>query len=87
MARAIARRGSPGNGGAGRVRRCPGEFQAPDSGTIMTFEIADTNLEPYLMADLEEMGQVGSHPRLNIELWVVDFGRNSDYVDALLTVR
>jgi hypothetical protein len=50
---------------AGCVGR-PGGIQAPDSWTIMKFEIADTNLEPFLMVDVEEMGLVGTRPGLNI---------------------
>lgn len=39
---------------------------APDSWTIMTYSIADTNLEPFLMQDLEELGDVGTRPGLNL---------------------
>jgi hypothetical protein len=44
----------------------PGGIQAPDSWTVLTFEIADTNLEPFMMDDVEEMGQVGSQPGFNL---------------------
>jgi len=44
----------------------PGGFQAPDSWTILYYGIADTNLEPFLMEDLEEMGKVGSQPGFNL---------------------
>ena len=44
----------------------PGGIQAPDSWTVLTFEIADTNLEPFMMEDVEEMGQVGSQPGFNL---------------------
>lgn len=40
--------------------------QAPDSWTIMTYSIADTNLEPFMMEDIEELGDVGSRPGLNL---------------------
>lgn len=39
---------------------------APDSWTIMTYSIADTNLEEFMMADLEELGDVGTRPGLNL---------------------
>jgi Clostripain family. len=41
-------------------------LQAPDSWTIMTYSIADTNLEPYMLEDIEELGDVGSRPGLNL---------------------
>ena len=41
-------------------------LQAPDSWTIMTYSIADTNLEPFMMEDIEELGEVGSRPGLNL---------------------
>ncbi|MEO8528945.1 MAG: clostripain-related cysteine peptidase, partial [Pseudolysinimonas sp.] len=44
----------------------PGGIQAPDSWTVLTYEIADTNLEPFMMQDVEEMGQVGSKPGFNL---------------------
>jgi len=44
----------------------PGGFQAPDSWTVLTYEIADTNLEPFLLDDVEEMGLVGSQPGFNL---------------------
>lgn len=44
----------------------PGGIQAPDSWTVLTYEIADTNLEPFLLDDVEEMGLVGSRPGLNL---------------------
>lgn len=56
-------------------------LQAPDSWTIMTYSIADTNLEPFLLNDLEEMGQVGSRPGLNL-VALVD--RAEGYTDAPL---
>lgn len=52
-----------GGGGAG----APGNpLVAPDSWTIMTYSIADTNLEPFMMEDLEELGEVGTRPGLNL---------------------
>ncbi len=53
-------------GCVGGVVGTPGGFQAPDSWTVMTFEIADTNLEPFLLDDVEEMGQVGTQPGFNL---------------------
>jgi hypothetical protein len=43
-----------------------GPLVAPDSWTIMTYSIADTNLEPFMMEDLEELGDVGTRPGLNL---------------------
>lgn len=44
----------------------PGGIQAADSWTILSYQIADTNLEPFMMDDVEEMGLVGSQPGLNL---------------------
>ena len=44
----------------------PGGIQAPDSWTILTYEIADTNLEPFMMEDVEEMGRVSSGAGFNL---------------------
>lgn len=44
----------------------PGGIQAPDSWTIMHYSIADTNLEPFMMQDIEEMGAVGTQPGFNL---------------------
>jgi hypothetical protein len=44
----------------------PGGIQAPDSWTILSYQIADTNLEPFMMDDVEEMGLVGSQPGFNL---------------------
>lgn len=44
----------------------PGGIQAPDSWTILSYQIADTNLEPFMMDDVEEMGLVGSRPGFNL---------------------
>ncbi len=44
----------------------PGGIQAPDSWTVLTYEIADTNLEPFMMADVEEMGTVGTRPGFSL---------------------
>jgi Clostripain family. len=43
-----------------------GPLVAPDSWTIMTYSIADTNLEPAMLEDIEELGQVGTRPGLNL---------------------
>lgn len=45
-------------------------LQAPDSWTILTYEIADTDLEPFMMEDVEEMGEVGTRPGLNLVSFV-----------------
>ena len=34
--------------------------------TVLTFEIADTDLEPYMMNDVDEMGEVGTGANLNL---------------------
>jgi len=49
------------------------------SWTVLTYSIADTNLEPYMMTDLEEIGAVGTSPELNL-VALVD--RAADYTDA-----
>ena len=49
------------------------------SWTVLTYSIADTNLEPYMMADLEEIGEVGSSADLSL-VALVD--RASDYTDV-----
>ncbi|MCU1578292.1 MAG: hypothetical protein JWP19_496 [Rhodoglobus sp.] len=46
--------------------------------TVLTYSIADTNLEPFMMTDLEELGDVGTQPGLNL-VALVD--RSSDYSD------
>lgn len=48
------------------------------SWTVLTYEIADTDLEPYMMVDVEEMGAVGSQEALNLISFV---DRASDYSD------
>ena len=56
----------------------------PDSGgdgkswTVLQYQIADTNLEPYLMVDINEMGDVGSNENLTIRALV---DRAADYGD------
>ena len=53
---------------------------ASESGswTILTYSIADTDLEPYMMDDLDELGQSGGYDDLNL-VALVD--RSSDYGD------
>lgn len=46
------------------------------SWTVLTYSIADTDLEPYMMVDVDEMGQVGSNENLSI-VALVD--RAADY--------
>lgn len=57
----------------------PGGIQAPDSWTVMLFSIADTNLEPFMMTDLEEFGEVGTQPGLNLTAMV---DRAEGYTDT-----
>lgn len=54
---------------------------AEDSGswTVLTYSIADTNLEEYMMTDLEELGDVGTQDGLNL-VALVD--RAADYTDT-----
>jgi len=49
------------------------------SWTILTYSIADTNLEDFMMTDLEEIGDVGTQKGLNL-VALVD--RASDYTDT-----
>jgi hypothetical protein len=56
------------------------EAEVLESGswTVLTYSIADTNLEPFMMTDLEELGQVGTQEGLNL-VALVD--RSDDYSD------
>ena len=49
------------------------------SWTVLTYSIADTNLEEFMMADLEEIGDVGSQEGLNL-VALVD--RSTEYTDT-----
>jgi len=57
------------------------ESSTEDSGswTILTYSIADTNLEDFMMNDLEEIGAVGTQEGLNL-VALVD--RAADYTDT-----
>ncbi|MCU1410453.1 MAG: hypothetical protein JWR04_1160 [Rhodoglobus sp.] len=57
------------------------ESSAGESGswTVLTYSIADTNLEEFMMTDLEELGDVGTQEGLNL-VALVD--RASDYTDT-----
>jgi len=59
---------------------CSADSPAADSGswTILTYSIADTDLEPYMMEDLDELGTSGGYDDLNL-VALVD--RSSDYGD------
>jgi hypothetical protein len=59
---------------------CSADDSSPDSGswTVLTYSIADTDLEPYMMEDLNELGSSGGHDDLNL-LALVD--RSTDYGD------
>ena len=52
-----------GGGGGGDENAGPSEG---GSWTILHYSMADTDLEPYMLADIEEMGQVGSGEDLTI---------------------
>lgn len=63
------------------VSACSAEEESaaePGSWTILTYSIADTDLEPFLMEDLDELGEVGSDAALNL-VALVD--RAEDYGD------
>ena len=40
----------------------------PGSWTVLHYSMADNDLEPFMMADINEMGQVGSNENLNLSL-------------------
>lgn len=44
----------------------PAAIEAPGTWTVLTYSIADTNLEPFMMTDLDELGEVGTQERLNL---------------------
>ncbi|HUR48227.1 MAG TPA: clostripain-related cysteine peptidase [Acidimicrobiales bacterium] len=52
-----------GGGDGDKVAEGPSEG---GSWTVMHYSMADTDLEPFMMQDIEEMGQVGSGENLNI---------------------
>src|SRR3546814_11981516 len=62
-----------------------GEVAADGEGwTVLAYSIADTDLEPFLLGDLEEMAGVGSQDGLNIVAMV---DRAADYsADPLLGI-
>jgi hypothetical protein len=53
--------------------------EASGSWTVLTYSIADTNLEDFMMTDLEEEGDVGTQAGLNL-VALVD--RAADYTDT-----
>src|ERR1700712_663778 len=55
-----------GCAGSGGVGSGGGGLQGDDSWTVMTYVIADTNLEYYQMSDMEEQAKVGSQPGFNL---------------------
>jgi hypothetical protein len=54
------------------------DVESAGSWTVLTYSIADTDLEPYMMDDLDELGTAGSSESLNL-VALVD--RASDYSD------
>jgi hypothetical protein len=54
------------------------DVETAGSWTVLTYSIADTDLEPYMMDDLDELGTAGSSESLNL-VALVD--RASDYSD------
>jgi hypothetical protein len=71
VALTVASCGAPTAGSVDAVR-------SPGSWTVLTYSIADTNLEPFMMTDLEELGEIGSQEDLNL-VALVD--RSEDYSD------
>jgi hypothetical protein len=63
---------------AASLTACSSETLVNESGswTILTYSIADTDLEPYMMDDLNELGESGGYDNLNL-LALVD--RSTDY--------
>jgi hypothetical protein len=56
--------------------RQPATAAVPGSWTVLHYSMADTDLEPFMMADINEMGEVGSNENLNI---VAMIDRSADY--------
>jgi hypothetical protein len=63
---------------AATLNACSAEPADAGTWTILTYSIADTNLEPYMMEDLGELGTAGGEDGLNL-LALVD--RATDYTD------
>lgn len=64
--------------GLGACSATPTPAQGAGSWTILSYSIADTDLEPYMMDDVEELGTVGTSDDLSI-VALVD--RAADYSD------
>lgn len=57
----------------------PAAVEQPGTWTVLTYSIADTNLESFMMTDLDELGEVGTQEGLNL-VALVD--RSEDYTDT-----
>lgn len=64
------------DGGGDASREGDGDRGGEGSWTVLSYSIADTDLEPFMMADVNEMGEVGTTDGLNI-VALVD--RAADY--------
>jgi hypothetical protein len=64
------------NRGSDDATAASGALSDPKAWTVLQYQIADTDLEPFMMKDVAEMGEVGSNENLNI-VALVD--RSSDY--------
>lgn len=53
-------------GGLGACASTAEPSAEPGTWTVLSFSIADTDLEPYMMDDVDEMGEVGSTEELSI---------------------
>jgi hypothetical protein len=52
--------------------------EAPEGWTVLHYSMADTNLEPFMVEDLNEMGSVGTQGALRLRAFV---DRSADYGD------
>src|SRR4051794_8949666 len=78
-------------GASGAVRAAPTQEHHPTSQpaaagswTVLHYSMADNDLEPFMMADVNEMGTVGSDPNLDIVALVDRSAENGD--DPVLDV-
>jgi hypothetical protein len=56
----------------------PDEASVGGSWTVLHYSMSDNDLEPYMMVDVEEMGEVGSNEDLDI---VAMIDRSPDYLN------
>lgn len=70
--------GSDDEGSSDEATREGGESAEAGTWTVLSYSIADTDLEPFMMNDVDEMSQVGTTEGLNV-VALVD--RAADYTD------